>query len=434
MASVSDIITYIGIPLAVLGVLPILYTCITSLITLRSIKQKLRADGVKPLSINSSLMSGVVEVCLPRFSIAPLDRDNDTEYWKLSRRPSELKGGTWTTFNWNTLITGSCLYRLQYSDELQIPKAEIGFEELLSFLMDRGAVPDIKGMHMLRTSGLWTPTGTSLMLSPDTTQKVLRVALPDDSDGVLSLTLMWNAAWDNDSGEKMGLGWMSIDGIRLSLADDEKNHPEEENKVSVGDNKELKLEKMPTQEFAEDGMPMEVSYEKPDVEAARPVGSLSKRASLCLRFAGSASTLKISSAMWKHDGKASVKAITLPWLNEPQASSWLPPIALTLGLARSFPLYNHSLDLSLKVLAAREIIPCGVLVLHEIIAESDAPTWETKYDQHEEHHMFHARFLAQQRAITAENMMTYETFPLNPTLPYHYYRSLLLENFKWLYA
>ncbi len=375
MASVSDIITYIGIPLAVLGVLPIIYTCITSLVTLRSIKQKLRADGVKPLSINSSLMSGVVEVCLPRFSITPLDRDNDREYWKLSRRPSGLKGGTWTTFNWNTLITGSCLYRLQYSDELQVPKAEIDFEELLSFLMDRGAVPDIKGMHMLRTSGLWTPTGTSLMLSPNTTQTVLRVAVPDDSDGVLSLTLMWDATWDNDSGDKIGLGWMSIDGIRFPLGTDEKTPPEEETKALLEDEKDIKLERSSTQEFAEDGMPVEVSYEKPDVEAARPIGRPSRRASLCLRFAGSASALKISNAMWKCDGRPAVKIIPLQFLEKPPVSRWLPPIALTLGLARSFALYNHSLDPSLKVIAAREIIPCGVIVLLEIIPESDAPTW-----------------------------------------------------------
>ena len=407
MASVSDIITYIGIPLAVLGVLPIIYTCITSLVTLRSIKSKLRADGVKPLSINSSLMSGVVEVCLPRFSITPLDRDSDKEYWKLSRRPSGLKGGSWTTFNWNTLMTGSCLYRLQYSDELQIPKAEINFEELLSFLMDRGAVPDIKGMSMLRTSGLWTPTGTSLMLSPDTTQKVLKVAVPDDSDGVLSLTLLWNAAWDIDSGEKLGLGWMTIDGIRLPLEADDKGHPEEERKSLVEVDEDVKLKNTRTQEIAEDGVPMEVSIEKPNIDAARPNGSPSKRASICLRFAGSASALRISNAMWRYDGSSSTKPLPLQMLKTPPASRWLPPIALAVGLARSSPLYNHSLDSSFRVIATREIIPCGIAVLYEILPESDAPTWETKYDQHEDGRAFHKDFMAQQRAIAAENMMTY---------------------------
>ena len=38
---------------------------------------------------------------------------------------------------------------------------------LVSVLLDRGAVPDVKSMHMLRLAGLWSPTGTGLLLSPD---------------------------------------------------------------------------------------------------------------------------------------------------------------------------------------------------------------------------------------------------------------------------
>ena len=217
MTNASDIITYIGIPLAVLGVLPILYTAINSLITIRKIKQSLRHNGLFEATTRSSLMSGVVEVTLPRFSITPLDREEDTEYWKLNRRPSTLKGGTWTILNWNLLITGSRLYRLQYSDDLQIPQAEIDFGELMAFLLDRGAVPDIKGLHMLRVSGLWTPTGTSLLLSPDTLDKVLKVSVPNDSDGVLSLTLHWSSAWDQRDPKHLSPGWM-----RLSLPVDPK--------------------------------------------------------------------------------------------------------------------------------------------------------------------------------------------------------------------
>ena len=84
-------------------------------------------------------MSGVVKVTLPIFSITPLDREGDNEYWKLNRRPPTLKGGTWAIFNWNVLITGSRLYGLQYGDDLQIPQAEIEFGELMAFLLDRSA-------------------------------------------------------------------------------------------------------------------------------------------------------------------------------------------------------------------------------------------------------------------------------------------------------
>lgn len=410
MASATDIITYIGIPLAVLGVLPIIYTCITSLITLRSIKHKLKADGVRPLSITSSLMSGVVELTLPRYSITPLNRDEDPEYWKLSRRPSGLQGGTWTKFNWNCLVTGSRLYRLQYSDELQVPKAEVNFEELLSFLIDRGAVPDVKGLHMLRMSGLWTPTGTSLMLSPDTTQKALRVDLPDDSDGWLSLTMTWESVWDNfDGGLRLRPGWMRVGVPEHSLNGDEKSALKLEIASSGEGKKDFNLEKTPTQEFGEDGVPVRVSYAMPDVNAAAARTKLAvPPAFVRLRFSGSGSALTISDALWEYGHGVSGPKLPLSHLQKPPASLWVPSIALSLGLGRSMPLYNHSLDASLKVLANRDTIPSGVLVMLDIIPESAAPSWETKYDSHEDQRNIHAQFLAKQRAINAENKMSPE--------------------------
>lgn len=92
-------ITYIGIPLAVLGVLPILYTTINSLVSIHEVKQSLRHNGLFEATTRSGLMSGIMEVTLPILSIAPLDREEDAEYWKLNRRPSTLKGATWTIFN-----------------------------------------------------------------------------------------------------------------------------------------------------------------------------------------------------------------------------------------------------------------------------------------------------------------------------------------------
>ena len=348
-------------------------------------------------------MSGVVEVALPRYSITPLDRDEDPEYWKLSRRPSGLMGGTWTKFNWNCLITGSRLYRLQYSDELQVPKAEIDLEELISFLMDRGAVPDVKGLHMLRSAGLWTPTETSLMLSPDTTQKVLRVALPDDSDGVLSLTLQWKAAWDDDGSVRLRPGWMSINLSKMPVSKDEKKALNEKEKA-VKEEKPLELEKSSTQEFAEDGVPAEMTYENPNIKPTQPP-SFSTPSSLRLRFSHSGSSLKISNAVWKHDGGPLAETMSLEHLQKPPVSNWLPSIALAIGLSRSLPLYNHSLDPSLKALGTRDTIPCGVLVTLDIIPESDAPSWETKHDPFEHTHQHHSQFMAKQRAINAENMM-----------------------------
>ena len=87
------------------------------------------------------------------------------------------------------LAAVSCLALSKYSDDLQIPQAEIDFEELMALLLDRSAVPDIKGLHMLRFPGLLTLTGTSYLLSPDGLTKIFKVSMPNDSNGVL----IWNA-------------------------------------------------------------------------------------------------------------------------------------------------------------------------------------------------------------------------------------------------
>lgn len=217
MANATDIITYVGVPLAVIGVLPIFYTFLNSYFTIRNITRSLRRNGLEATT-RGSFMSGVVEVSLPRFGITPLERDHP-DYWVRNPKPSTLRGGTWTVFQWNSRVTGSRLYRLQYSDDLQVPQAEIEFGELLAFLLDRGAVPDVKGLHMLRVSGLWTPTGTSLMLSPDAGHSVLRVSVPDDSDGVLSLALRWEDAWDNRDPSSLPPSWMRLEIPPLATAE-----------------------------------------------------------------------------------------------------------------------------------------------------------------------------------------------------------------------
>jgi len=212
------------------GVLPTLYTAITSLVTLQYIKPTLHRNGRHEAHTRGSFMSGVVEVNLPRFSITPLDREDDSEFFSgLSPSASALKGGPWTIFHWECLITGSRLYRLQYSDEIQVPCAEIDFEGLISFLLKRGAVPDVKGLHMLRLAGIWTPVGTLLLLSPDTAQSAPRIALPNNSDGVLSLWLHWDKAWNNRDDHFLPPGWM-----RLRFpGDSEKEVPDEDKTAAM---------------------------------------------------------------------------------------------------------------------------------------------------------------------------------------------------------
>ena len=82
-------------------------------------------------------MAGVIEVSLLHHSITPLDREED-EYWTQGTRLSALKGGTWTTFNWNHLITGHATQRIQYSRDLKVPQAEVDLEELFEYLVSFG--------------------------------------------------------------------------------------------------------------------------------------------------------------------------------------------------------------------------------------------------------------------------------------------------------
>ena len=377
MTSVLDIITYVGVPLAVIGVLPIIYTAINSIVTIRSIKHKLHLNGFSDVKARGSLMSGIVEVSLPRYSITPLDRDKDAEgYWSLNGLSSDVKGGTWTIFNWRCLKTGSRLYRLQYSDELQIPQAEINFEELLIFLLDRGAVPDVKGMRTLNVSHLWAPTGTSLLLSPNTTESVLKVALPDDSDGILSLSVQWKAAWDKHEPEVLPPGWLRLQ-IGGSL---------EEDQLALG----------------------KASLKDPELIESEKRPPLLKPMSLRFRLGQSTSSLPIADAVWEHENLPLDLEPSLEHLRLASASKWVASIAIGLTLSKSIPLYSHTLDPVHSDLAKRDSVPCGVLVMFGVLDEKEAPSWETKYDRFEKLRRMQSNTLAQQQAIRVEGMMSQE--------------------------
>lgn len=229
MTNATDIITYIGVPLAVLGVLPILYTLLRAVLTARSIRKTLLRQGHLPatttrpdgFTIRSSPMTSLIEVDLPRYTIAPLERAEHS-YWRLDdltfagdrhallraestlsmveegRVQGFLRGGSWRTFHWKKLVVGRRLYRIQWEDELKEPPAEIDFADLVNFLMDWGAVPDPQGWEQLKLGGLWTPGGTVILKrATDGSEKagtdwVLRTSIPDESDGVLSLSVRWN--------------------------------------------------------------------------------------------------------------------------------------------------------------------------------------------------------------------------------------------------
>lgn len=421
MTNATDIITYVGVPLAVIGVLPIFYTFLNSYFTIRNISRCLQRNGLEATT-RGSLMSGVVEVSMPRFSITPLERD-DQAYWTQNPKPSTLRGGTWTCFNWNTLVTGTRLYRLQYSDDLQVPQAEIDFGELLGFLLDRGAVPDVKGLHFLKVSGLWTPAGTSLMLSPDEGSSVLRVSVPEDSDGILSLALRWEEAWDNRESASLPPSWM-----RLEVPEPVAGVDEDEGDAQLVDrtaSKDSPLEQnspgsVHVENTEKNSMEMESDNGKSAVknpmektplvtEHSSPSSYVPTPTSLRFRLGFLPSgDLTISTAVWEVSHTPLSSSPSLTHLRSKPTSTWFPSIALALGHSKSLPLYTYSLPPFLHGLAMKDTIPCGVLVLLGILEEHEAPDWATKYDPAEEGQRMHNNFLAKNRAMAAERMMTGE--------------------------
>ncbi|KAJ3547256.1 hypothetical protein NM208_g1612 [Fusarium decemcellulare] len=185
--SPTDIITYI--------VLPILYNTFATLVSLSRIKRMLQRSRLTALT-RSDIVNRIIEIELPRYAVMPLDRFQDrSDYWTLSRHPSSIPGGSWTTFNWKTHSIGMKTQRVEYADQVRQPQVEVAFDELVCYLLDLGAVPNPHGWKLLRSSGLWTPVGCSLMMSPDGREDALTVATSNDSDGNLSLAVAWSSSW-----------------------------------------------------------------------------------------------------------------------------------------------------------------------------------------------------------------------------------------------
>lgn len=334
----------------------------------------------------ASFLSGIVEVEIPRCSITPLERD-DADYWQLNRAPSALKGGTWTIFNWNRMITGQRLYRLQYSDDLQEPQADIDFEELIAFLLDRGAVPDMKGLHMLRVSGLWTPTGTTVLLSPDTTQGVLRVAQQGDSDGILSLLLQWKEVWDRRDLTSLPPSWLRLENPKHVLT-----------KIAaerVEDTKERRLsDAQPENDTFDDKV--ETPYEKPDHSQAT---------SLRCHLAFLAGACVIDAVRYESNYESSNARTNVQHLRKSSIRYWFPNAAIALGQMKGMALWTCHLPESIRLLSAKETIPCGVMVLLGLLDEADTPTWATQYDPHEDVSRQRLKFVAQSREVAAERLL-----------------------------
>lgn len=362
MPSAVDVITFVGVPLAVLGVLPTIYTCIRSLLTLRSVRRTLEANGISAIT-RSSLLSGIVEIELPRKSITPLDRW-DPAYFELAKSQSCLQGGSWTALNWKELVIGMKAYRLQYHDELRQPQAEVNFEQLVAFLLDLGAIPSPTGFSDLRTSGLWTPSGTKLLLSPTTSEAVLVTSTPDDSDGILSLAVKWSPQWSRRSGDALPPYW-----VRIVPSDE-----------CVNIEKALRPRR---------------NEENGEVEGEK--GTFYSPMRLRIGHTGVEDTQR------EDDPKQRQSILHLQtWTTDANINLWFACAATALGAPRG-GLWSYQIPEEVIHLARRDSIPGGVMVLLGLMADDEVPTWRTPYDHESEE--LEARLRARNQQLEILNEM-----------------------------
>ena len=354
-------------------------------------------------------MTSLVEVELPRYTIAALDR-NDAQYWKVASDHKErfevlgrqestlsmiehgqvsgfLRGGSWRTFNWRRLVTGRKLYRIQYEDELREPPAEMDFADLIHFLLDWGAVPDPVGWHKLKTAGLWTPGATVLMKRQDyeADQKrgidwVLRTSIADESDGVLSLALRWS--WSDDSpendrgSESLPPGWGRLE------------QPEKGVLSGKVDAKGLAAR----------------------IQEIRAVEGNDEDSSCRFHSTGP----EIDTVKWEQK-LIETGEISSLWIGQPLSTSmwWSSAVsALIVQKHSGGGLWSYVVPDHILSFAKRSSMPCGILVLLDILGEDEAPSWTTetdsRYNTGHSAMKFHNRMMEKQRAIKMEEAMPQE--------------------------
>ena len=387
MVSGPDIITYIGVPLAVLGVLPIIYNTIATLATVAKVRRILRRGRLAGIT-RGDVINHVIEVELPRYTIAPLHREEQCkEYWRLCEHPSQIPGGSWTIFNWKTNIIGLKTQRIDYHDQLRQPQAEVGFEELVSFLLDLGAVPDPTGFRMLRGSGLWVPMGTPLLLSADRHEAVLKIAPLDDSDGHLSLAVHWSSDWGMRDYNSLPPYWVLIKGLpptRPATKADEKKPVEDET----------------------NGLTPAEEKKRYSASKYAPVQEESPPAIRC-----QIGTNGLVTAIPDDFDSQLFDSLNISHLEIDDASMntigiWFATAITALGTSSQTVLWNYKIPSALLSFAKAATIPCGILVLMNVVEESLTPEWATKYNDEEEEMEIRMRKMRDQSAaMMRENQL-----------------------------
>ncbi|KAK6845802.1 hypothetical protein PG995_009386 [Apiospora arundinis] len=395
----TDIITYIGVPLAVLGVLPILYNTIATLAALSKIKRMLRHSKLTALT-RSDVVNRVIEVELPRYAVTPWDRFNQrSEYWQLSRQPSQIPGGSWTTFNWKTNTIGIKTQRVEYADQLRQPQVEVAFDELVSYLLDLGAVPDPHGWKLLRSTGLWTPAGCALMTARGG-QKALSIAPLDDSDGHLSLAVNWMPSWTTRDFSSLPPYW-----VRLPPPPPKKPEPSESAEASTTQD--------PSEMADDEGAAKKDAasvHSKESIDSIEKQGkeNVVKPITCEISIDGLATAISQEADLLRSD--SSLHSLFIGHLRvrrDKQDGMWFASACTAYGTTNQTMLWNYKIPDEILAFARRDTVPCGVLVLLRVVDDAETPEWATKHNtMDEQHEQFVRQNTERQLAMRAEQQMS----------------------------
>ena len=392
--SATDIITFIGVPLAVLGVLPILYNTVATLVALYKIRAQLRLSKLTALT-RSDVVNKVIEVELPRYAVTPWDRfEHREQYWNLSRHPSSIPGGTWTTFNWKTNAIGIKTLRVEYADQLRQPQVEVAFDELVCYLLDLGAVPDAHGWRLLRSTGLWTPVGCSLMRSPDGQHKALTVAPLDDSDGHLSLAVNWSSDWTSRDHVSLPPYW-----VRLPAP------PVAESKDGGESSSLVEIE---TAEEAEKATKDDSSIRKNSMDTVEQAVVNNATVDITCQI----TVEGVVKALPQSDGHLSSGMLDGLYIEHLRVrfgrmdGVWFASAMTAYGTTSQTILWNYKIPDEVLQFSRKDTVPCGVLEILGVVDDSMTPEWATKHNDSTASLDLHVRRTREQRAaMEAESRM-----------------------------
>lgn len=372
-------------------VLPILYNTFATLASLSRIKRMLRKSRLTALT-RSDVVNRVIEIDLPRYAVMPLDRfRNRSEYWSLSSHPSAIPGGTWSTFNWRTNTIGMKTQRVEYADQVRQPQVDIAFDELVCYLMDLGAVTDPHGWRLLRSTGLWTPVGCSLMMSPDGREKALTVAPQTDADGNLSLAVNWNNSWTSRDHAHLPPYW-----VRLPAPTGDARKP-----------KDASLDGAEGKGGGESSRP--VTSSEPEGAASEHGTDPSHSGDISCQILATGIVNAFTEGTFD-PSTAENSAINIDHIRGHVGLShgmWFAAAATAYGTTSQTTLWNYKIPEVVLTFARKESIPCGLMVLLGMVDESTTPDWATKYDDNAvAMETFGRRSKEQHAAMNAESRMS----------------------------